>query len=95
MLTARWNLRKLTFGDWKKLAEISSLVMILPSSIAVGLAIGYLFDLWLKTGPWMLLAWLLLGVASGLLNLFRGVRRYLLENQESEDRPESRVDSLK
>ncbi|MCX8161063.1 MAG: AtpZ/AtpI family protein [Candidatus Saccharicenans sp.] len=74
-------------ADLKKLAEISSLVMILPSSIAVGLAIGYLLDRWLKTAPWMLLTWLLLGVASGLLNLFRGVRRYLLENREPGEKP--------
>ncbi len=74
-------------ADLKKLAEISSLVMILPSSIAVGLAIGYLLDRWLKTAPWMLLTWLLLGVASGLLNLFRGVRRYLLENKEPVEKP--------
>lgn len=74
-------------ADLKKLAEVSSLVMILPSSIAVGLAIGYLLDRWLKTAPWMLLTWLLLGVASGLLNLFRGVKRYFQENQEQEDKP--------
>ncbi len=74
-------------ADLKKLAEVSSLVMILPSSIAVGLAIGYLLDRWLKTAPWMLLTWLLLGVASGLLNLFRGVKRYFQENQEQEGKP--------
>ncbi|RFT16924.1 MAG: hypothetical protein OP8BY_0866 [Candidatus Saccharicenans subterraneus] len=74
-------------ADLKKLAEISSLVMILPSSIAVGLAIGYLLDRWLKTAPWMLLTWMLLGVASGLLNLFRGVRRYLMENKEQAEKP--------
>ncbi|MDI6698455.1 MAG: AtpZ/AtpI family protein [Candidatus Saccharicenans sp.] len=74
-------------ADLKKLAEISSLVMILPSSIAVGLAIGYLLDRWLKTAPWMLLTWLLLGVASGLLNLFRGVKRYFQENKEQGEKP--------
>ena len=74
-------------ADLKKLAEISSLVMILPSSIAVGLAIGYLLDRWLKTAPWMLLTWLLLGVASGLLNLFRGAGRYLMENKEPAEKP--------
>lgn len=73
--------------DLKKLAEISSLVMILPSSIAVGLAIGYLLDRWLKTAPWMLLTWMLLGVASGLMNLFRGVRKYLVENKEPVEKP--------
>ncbi|MBC7348729.1 MAG: AtpZ/AtpI family protein [Candidatus Aminicenantes bacterium] len=55
--------------------------MILPSSIAVGLVIGYFLDRWLKTGSWMLLLWLVLGIVSGLLNLFRGIRQYFEKNQ--------------
>ncbi len=79
-------MRRPFLNDFRKLAEISSLVLILPSSIAVGLAIGYLFDRWLKTEPWMLLIWLIFGVASGLLNLFRGIKRYLQEIEEKGDR---------
>ncbi|MBP8600937.1 MAG: AtpZ/AtpI family protein [Candidatus Saccharicenans sp.] len=67
--------------DFKKISAISSLALILPSSIAVGLAIGYLLDGWLKTEPYMLLIWLLFGIISGLLNLFRGIRKYLKENE--------------
>ncbi|MGB4704889.1 MAG: AtpZ/AtpI family protein [Candidatus Saccharicenans sp.] len=79
-------MRRPLLNDFRKLAEISSLVLILPSSIAVGLAIGYLLDRWLKTDPWMLLIWLIFGVASGLLNLFRGMKRYLRETEEKDDR---------
>ncbi|MCR4395221.1 MAG: AtpZ/AtpI family protein [Candidatus Saccharicenans sp.] len=86
-------MRWLKDTDFKKLAEISSLVMILPSSIAVGLVIGYLLDRWLKTGSWMLLLWLVLGIVSGLLNLFRGIRQYFEKNQASEKPPEGGVDS--
>jgi len=70
--------------DFKKFGEISSLALILPSSIAVGLAIGYFLDKWLHTQPWMLLAWTILGIISGVLNLWRGVKRYLskAENEE-------------
>ncbi|HAR35562.1 MAG TPA: magnesium transporter [Acidobacteria bacterium] len=81
--------------DFKKLAEISSLVMILPSSIAVGLVIGYFLDRWLKTGSWMLLLWLVLGIVSGLLNVFRGIRQYFEKNQTTGRSPEKRVDSGK
>ncbi|HRD02854.1 MAG TPA: AtpZ/AtpI family protein [Candidatus Saccharicenans sp.] len=42
---------------------------------------GYLLDGWLKTEPYMLLIWLLFGIISGLLNLFRGIRKYLKENE--------------
>ncbi|MDD8020656.1 MAG: AtpZ/AtpI family protein [Acidobacteriota bacterium] len=69
--------------DFKKMGEISSLALILPSSIAVGLAIGYILDRWFKSEPYMLLIWLLLGIISGLLNLWRGIRKYLKENEDT------------
>ncbi len=68
--------------DLKKFGEISSLVMILPSSIAVGLIIGYHLDKWLKTQPWMLLIWTIMGVVSGILNLWRGVKKYLEDGEQ-------------
>lgn len=67
------------------MAAVSSLALILPSSIAVGLAIGYLLDRWFKTEPYLLLIWLVLGIISGLLNLFRGIRKYLRENEAADD----------
>jgi len=71
--------------DFKKMAAVSSLALILPSSIAVGLAIGYLLDRWFKTEPYLLLIWLVFGIISGLLNLFRGIRKYLRENEAADD----------
>jgi len=67
------------------MAAVSSLALILPSSIAVGLAIGYLLDRWFKTEPYLLLIWLVFGIISGLLNLFRGIRKYLRENEAADD----------
>jgi ATP synthase protein I len=46
---------------------------MLPSSIVVGLLIGYYLDKWLGTGPWLLLVFTLLGVASGLISLIRSI----------------------
>jgi len=66
--------------DFRKLAEVSSLAMTLPAGIAVGLFVGYGLDRWLKTDPWMLILWTLLGVASGFLNLLRGLRKYEKDN---------------
>jgi ATP synthase protein I len=61
---------------WRRIAEMSSLGLMLPSSIAVGLFFGYMLDKLLHTRPWMLLIFLLLGIASGFLNLIRGIRKY-------------------
>ena len=63
--------------DFNRLAGLSSLVLMLPSSIAVGMLFGYLLDKWLGTRPWLLLAFTVLGVVSGLMSLFRGLKRYL------------------
>ncbi|RYE60371.1 MAG: F0F1 ATP synthase assembly protein I [Hyphomicrobiales bacterium] len=41
------------------------------AAILVGAGIGYLLDLWLKTGPWLLLVFLLVGFAAGVLNVTR------------------------
>lgn len=59
----------------RRAIELSSLGLALPSSIAVGLFFGYWLDKWLNTHPWMLLLFLLLGIASGFVSLFRGLRR--------------------
>jgi len=86
-------LRPLKGVDFRKMAAVSSLALILPSSIVVGLIIGYFLDRWLKTAPWMLLVWTILGVISGITSLFRGIKRYLLENQEETDKAGNRSGS--
>lgn len=63
--------------DLRRLAELSSLGLILPSSIAVGLFFGYFLDRWLGTAPWLLLLFTVLGVVSGLLSLVRALKRHM------------------
>lgn len=55
---------------------MSSVALVLPSSIAVGLFFGYVLDKWLHTDPWMLLVFLVFGIISGFMNLFRALRKY-------------------
>ena len=62
-------------ADFKRLAEVSSLGLMLPSSIIVGLFIGYILDKVIKTHPWMLLIFTLLGIVSGLYSLIRGLNK--------------------
>jgi ATP synthase protein I len=59
--------------------EATSLGLLLPSAIAVGLFFGYFLDKWLGTAPWMLIIWTLLGVASGLISLIRGIAKFSRE----------------
>jgi ATP synthase protein I len=63
--------------DLRRLAELSSLGLILPSSIAVGLFFGYFLDRWLDTAPWFLLTFTVLGIVSGLLSLFRALKKQM------------------
>ena len=62
--------------DFRKIAAVSSLALMLPSSIIVGLLFGWLLDKWLGTRPWMILIFFFLGTASGLISLIRGLNKY-------------------
>ncbi|MFC2169219.1 AtpZ/AtpI family protein [Acidobacteriota bacterium] len=62
--------------NFRKIAELSSLGLMLPSSIAVGLFFGYFLDKLFGTKPWLLLIFTLLGTASGFYSLLRGLNKY-------------------
>ena len=65
--------------SYRKLAALSSLGLVLPSSIAVGLAMGYFLDKLLGTHPWLLVIFTLFGVASGFISLIRGLKKLGIE----------------
>jgi ATP synthase protein I len=48
----------------------SVLGLNLVSCTFVGLFLGWLLDRWLGTKPWLLLAFLILGIAAGFKNVF-------------------------
>jgi ATP synthase protein I len=43
----------------------------LVSAVAIGVAIGWLLDSWLDTRPWLMLVFIFLGGAAGILNVYR------------------------
>ncbi len=45
-----------------------------PSSIVVGLAMGYGLDTWLGTSPWFTIVMAVLGAATGFWNLYKTVQ---------------------
>jgi ATP synthase protein I len=71
--------RRPKLGQYRKLAELSSLGLVLPSSIAVGLFMGYFLDKAFGTHPWLLAIFTLLGVVSGFHSLIRGLKKLGVE----------------
>ena len=55
----------------KMTADYSSVGIMFPASIAVGLAIGYYLDEYFKTQPWLLILFTLYGIAAGFWNLIK------------------------
>ena len=53
----------------------SSVGLELGLSVGIGLLVGYYMDRWLGTQPWMLLLWMVLGLAAGFRGVLRAVRR--------------------
>jgi len=70
-------------AETKKIMALSSLGLMLPSSIAVGLFLGYILDKAFRTQPWMLIIFFLFGTASGIYNLLRGLNR--LQDDKGKD----------
>ena len=48
-------------------------------AVAVGSAIGYGLDSWLRTSPWLLILFFFLGVAAGFLNVYKAARKMEFE----------------
>lgn len=46
----------------------------LVTSVLVGTGIGWALDVWLKTAPWLMVVFLLLGGAAGVMNVYRLMR---------------------
>ncbi|MGH6952806.1 MAG: AtpZ/AtpI family protein [Alphaproteobacteria bacterium] len=65
----------------------------LVAGLAVGVAIGWVLDRWLGTGPWLLVLFFFLGAAAGVLNVYRSAKALGLSDErgtppedESQDR---------
>jgi len=53
----------------------SSVGLELGLSVGIGLLVGFYMDKWLGTEPWMLLLWMVLGLAAGFRGVFRAIKR--------------------
>ncbi len=66
------------------MAQALRVALEMASALFVGGAIGWFLDRWLGTRPWLLLVFLLLGVAAGILNAYRAATRISAEANRSE-----------
>ena len=60
----------------RKLALLSTVGLMFPTSIGIGLFFGWWLDRWFGTAPWMLMLFALLGIAAGFINLFNVVSKF-------------------
>lgn len=73
------------FSDTARALYYSYLGILMVASIAIGGVIGYYLDKWLGTGPWLFLLFLVFGIVSGFINVFREVLKEA-KKEEREDR---------
>lgn len=52
-----------------------TVVTLFSSNILGGIIVGYLLDRWLKTGPWMVVTGIVLGLTSAIIGLVRVLNR--------------------
>jgi len=67
----------------RQIASYSTLGLEMGLSVAVGSAIGYYLDKWLRTDPWLLLIFFFFGVVAGFRSLYRALKR--LEREDRGD----------
>jgi F0F1-type ATP synthase assembly protein I len=68
----------------RSVGVVSTLGITLVVSTLVGFVIGYYLDRWLSTSPWLTIVFLLLGIVSGFVQIFRSLPR--LDNMDRDDR---------
>ncbi len=69
-------------------ATAGTMGMHLVSGPLVGFAIGYGLDKWLETSPWFKLAFFIIGIGAGFLNVYEDSKK-LLRKMQKEDRVKS------
>ena len=47
----------------------------LVAAVAVGTIIGFILDNWFDTKPWLIIIFFFIGVAAGIINVFRSAKK--------------------
>ncbi len=77
------------YGWGQEYWKASLLGVHLVASTFVGFLIGYFLDKWLGTEPWLLIAFLIFGVAGGFKNMYREAKKIQeADKKKDQDRDE-------
>lgn len=71
------------FKAFRDLGMLSALGIMFVASTFIGLAIGFYLDRWLGTGPWLTLLFLVFGIVSAFVSLYREMKK-LIKREEAE-----------
>ncbi len=76
------------------LGRAFTLAVEMAAALAVGGGIGWYLDKWLDTKPWLLVVFLIIGIAAGVKNVMRQVKRINaeIEKQERDAADQARSD---
>jgi ATP synthase protein I len=69
--------KRSTADTVRTLGALSTVGFSFVLAIVLGTWFGWLLDGWLGTAPWMLLVFFFLGLAAGVLNVYRTAGKFL------------------
>lgn len=61
----------------RTLGALSTVGFSFVLAIVIGAAIGYFLDKWLGTTPWLFFLFFFIGLAAGVLNVYRTAGKFL------------------
>jgi ATP synthase protein I len=71
------NSRKSLADTVRTIGALSTVGFSFVLAIVLGAALGYFLDRWLGTGPWLFVLFFFVGLAAGILNVYRTARKFL------------------
>lgn len=69
-------------GKYKAMAMLSSMGVAMLLTSLLGIGVGYYLDKKFGTEPWLMLIFLILGIAAGFKNMFTILKRYGFNDPE-------------